>query len=680
MTEKAKAKKRLATLRDELNHHSQLYYVKDDPVISDGEYDTLYQELLALEERYPDIILPDSPSQRVGGAALGQFQSVEHRIPMLSLDNAFGADDLIKFEEKTRRFLNFDGTLDYMGEPKLDGLAVELVYKHGALTLGSTRGDGRFGEDITQNLKTIASIPLKLKSNADGSIPETLEVRGEVYISVEGFNRLNAQRSAAGEKLFANPRNAAAGSLRQLDPKLTAKRPLDFFAYGISDAAHQQDLHTQGAILGFLEASGFKINTLTRHCQSIREIIDLYEHLLNIRADLPYDIDGMVVKVNALDLQRRLGVTARSPRWAIAAKFPASQATTRLLSVEFQVGRTGVITPVANLEPVIVGGVTVSRATLHNKKQIEEKGLLLGDTVLIQRAGDVIQEIVKPIIEKRTGNESVIVFPDKCPECTHKLIQEENIQKGDVEAAFRCPNSSCPAQQLRNLIHFTSKAGLDIEGLGAKAMKQLVSEGLVQKISDLYSLTTDQLSNLEGWGELSAANAVAAIEKSKNTSLSRLLSALGIRHVGEEIANLLEAHFSGSLERILQATIEDLQEIEGVGEQIASSLAGYFTDTTNREMIAKLFNHGLILNSPNIFLKQNLPLSGKVFLFTGSLNSFSRSEAKARVKSLGGQIASSINKKVTHVVAGEKPGSKIQKAQDLNLTIIDENEFLSYIR
>ena len=664
-------RQRLQALRQELNLHAHRYYVLDAPILADAEYDRLFQELVALEQQHPELITPDSPSQRVGGAPLAQFATVPHTVPMLSLENAFDAEELVDFEERLFRFLQSREPIAYVAEPKLDGLAVELVYEDGLFVLGSTRGDGLVGEDITRNLKTIPTIPLRLLTHNGAPVPKRLEVRGEVFIGLADFKKLNEERSTAGEPLFANPRNGAAGSLRQLDPKITATRPLDFYAYGVSDPA-ALPCQNQHALLEHLGSLGFKINPLTHLCRNISEAIDQFALLQAQRPTLPYDIDGMVVKVNDFALQERLGSKARSPRWAIAAKFPASQATTRLVAVEFGVGRTGAITPVAILEPVQIGGVTVHRATLHNEDELRRKGLMLGDTVLVQRAGDVIPEVVKPVVENRTGREHPIAMPTTCPECGVALVRPEQ------EAITRCPNPSCPAQRVRGLIHFTGKSGMDIEGLGKKAVEQLVAQGLVQDIPDIYQLTAEALAALDGWGDKSAENAVRAIAASRTPALAKFLAALGIRHVGEVTAQLLARHFA-SLARLLLAGEDDFLHIEGIGEQVAASLVDYFQDPAVQEMLARLEALGVRVQEENQDAEADGALAGSVFLFTGALNRLSRSEAKARIKELGGQVASGINRKVTHVVLGDSPGSKLTKARQLGLTVITEDEFLRLI-
>ncbi|MBU4260438.1 MAG: NAD-dependent DNA ligase LigA [Proteobacteria bacterium] len=665
--EKEVARKRLRVLRDELAFHGHRYYVLDQPVIADVEYDRLFRELLALEEKFPELVTDDSPSQRVGGAPLEKFAGVQHRHAMLSLENAFSDAELRDFEDRLLRFLKDTPQLSYVAEPKMDGLAVELVYENGLFVQGSTRGDGRTGEDITRNLKTIAAIPLRLQGE---SPPVLLEVRGEVFMGSAGFKKMNEERAAAGESLFANPRNAAAGSLRQLDSRLTARRPLDFYAYGISDPA-QVACPTQHELLAQLMDFGLKVNPLVRLCPKMDEVIAHYRHLLEIRARLDYEIDGMVVKVNSLALQERLGNKARTPRWAVACKFPAFQATTRLLAVDFQVGRTGVVTPVAILEPVAIGGVTVSRATLHNEEEIKRKDLRIGDRVLVQRAGDVIPEIVQPIIDLRTGGEEPVAMPGHCPSCGHTLVREEG------EAALRCINGHCPAQRLRSLIHFTGKTGMDIEGLGKKVMEQLFAEKLVNDIPDIYALRPETLERLDGWASKSAENAVAAIAASQNASLARLLSALGIRHVGEVTAAQLEERFQ-TMENLMAASLEELLTVEGIGEQVAASIRDYFGDPAVQKMLERLRQLG-VAPGKRVAPLGELPLRGAVLLFTGSLSSFSRDEAKGVVKKLGGQVSSSLSRKVTHLVCGDKPGSKLQKAEELGITIIDEKGFQQLI-
>ncbi len=660
------AARRIEQLTRLLNDHAHRYHVLDDPIISDGEYDQLFQELVALEEAYPQLAADDSPTRRVGGAALEKFEQVAHRVAMLSLENGFSDDDLRQFNQRLERYLNQPLSGGFSAEPKLDGLAVELVYEKGSFALGSTRGDGLTGENISAQLRTISSIPLKLR----GQAPELLEVRGEVYMEKQGFARLNESQLASGLPPFANPRNAAAGSLRQLDPAVTARRPLHFFAYGVS-APESTPCSRQSELARYLKERGFPTCPHNRFCADIDEVIEHYATLAAIRHDLPYDIDGMVVKVDEFYLQNRLGFKARAPRWAIARKFPATQATTRLLDVEFQVGRTGAITPVARLEPVVVEGATVSRATLHNQDEIARKDLRIGDTVLVQRAGDVIPEVVKPIKDKRSGAEQPIRMPTHCPACDSELVRPE------AEAVTRCVNPACPSQRLRTLIHYCSKAGLDIEGLGEKNVTQLYDLGLISTIDDIYELDMKVLQNLDGWGEKSAGNVLAALHEARHPALARFLAALGIRYIGEITAALLEQHY-GSLEQLVSASEEELLEIDGIGEQAARSINAYFNDEQVLAMLDQLRQSG-VAPQASVPSTGSLPLAGAVIVFTGGLNKLSRDEAKKLVKEQGGQIASSITRKVTHVVAGEKAGSKLRKAEEAGKQILSEEDFLEML-
>ncbi|MDZ7640534.1 MAG: NAD-dependent DNA ligase LigA [Desulfurivibrio sp.] len=665
-TEQERARQRLARLRELIAYHNHRYYVLDDPEISDGEYDRLFRELEELESRWPELVTADSPSRRVGGAAAAQFAPVRHAVPMLSLENAFAEAELYDFENRLRRFLNFgDQAIAYYAEPKLDGLAVELVYEQGVFTLGATRGDGLVGENISANLQTINDIPRRLPRD---QAPARLDIRGEVCLTVAGFTALNEQRAANGESLFANPRNAAAGSLRQLDPNITAARPLEFFAYGVADA-DVLAVDSQQQISARLAALGFKTIPHGRVCADLAAVIAHFQQLAQLRSQLPYEIDGMVAKVNDLTLQKRLGSKTRTPRWAIAAKFPAVQATTRLLAVEYQVGRTGAVTPVARLEPVTVGGVTVSRATLHNEAEIRRKDLRLEDTVLVQRAGEVIPEVVKPLVDQRNGRQREITLPTHCPECGSRLLRSEG------EAVLRCPNHhDCPAQRLRALIHFCGKAGLDIEGLGKKVLEQLTAAGLVGDIPDIFRLRAEQLAPLPGWGEKKAANAIAAIDQRRRVELSRLLAALGIRHIGEVTAQLLARRF-GTLEEVLAAGEQDFLDIAGIGPQAAAALVTYFAAPGNREMLRQLQEELGLEIQPEGAPEQSQPLREQVLLFTGKLSDWSQDEAKARVKELGGEVATTLNRRVTHLVCGSKPGSKLPKAREMGLTILDEEQF-----
>ncbi len=660
------AEKRIKELQELLREHAYRYYVLDNPVISDGEYDLLFKELLKLEEKYPQFITTDSPSQRVGGAPLDKFVQIRHRTPMLSLENAFNETDLAAFEERLLRFLNRTGPPSYVAEPKLDGLAVEIVYQDGLMVQGSTRGDGIIGEEITAQLRTIPVVPLRLRGSKQG----IFEVRGEVFMGKDGFRQLNEEQTRAGRPIFANPRNAAAGSLRQLDPNVTASRPLQFFAYGVSNPASTGCL-SQYELLGRLHEFGLPVNDLTRRCATISDVLRCFSNLSEIRHSLGYEIDGMVVKVDSFDLQDRLGSKVRAPRWAIAWKFPATQATTKLIRVEFQVGRTGAVTPVAVLTPITVGGVMVSRATLHNQDEIIRKDLRRGDTVLIQRAGDVIPEVVKSIADERDGSETPITMPDRCPACSHLLDRPEG------EAVTRCFNPLCPAQRIRALIHFTSKAGLDIEGLGKKIMEQLFELSIIDSIPDIFLLTVEKLTHLEGWGERSAQNVVAAVEAKKRPPLNRFLAALGIRFIGEVTAQLLEDNF-GSIDKLASAKLEDLMEVNGIGIQAAASIVEYFADEQTKKMFSRLQELGV---APVVVTDRpkDLPLSGLTFLFTGTLKTLSRDEAKMLVKAAGGQITTTVSSKLTHLVTGEKAGSKLKKALDLKKTVISEEDFLDML-
>jgi len=662
--DQGQAAARLQELCEQLRLHAYRYYVLDDPLIADGEYDALFRELLDMEAQHPGLVREDSPSHRVGGAALPFFEAAGHASPMLSLDNIFTSSELTAFAEKLRRYLKSEQTPQLICEPKLDGLAVELVYRDGLLVLGSTRGDGLVGENVTAQLKTVAAIPLRLHEPILGE----LVVRGEVFLGKQGFDQLNAQRARAGEPLFANPRNAAAGSLRQLDPKITAQRPLQFFVYGVASAA-PLGACGQEQVLRRLEQLGLPVNPLIQRCATITDVEVTYQRLLETRHQLAYEIDGLVIKVDALDVQQRLGTTARAPRWAVAWKFPALQATTVIDAVEFQVGRTGAITPVAHLRPVEVNGVQVRRATLHNGDEIHRKDLRVGDTVLVQRAGDVIPEVVKAVAELRTGRETAILFPDRCPECAQPLVANPQ------EAIIRCVNPLCPAQQLQKLIFFAGKNGLDLEGVGKKNVEQLVREGLLHSVADFFRLEAAQLASLDGWGEKSAQKALAAIAAKKEVSLARLIAALGIRHVGEVTAEVLGAHFT-DLDALIAASRDSLLHIDGIGAQTAESLIDFFADADNRHMLSDLHQAGVRILTT---VTKVGGLEGRVFLFTGTLHQCSRDEAKALVKRHGGQVATSLSQRVTDVVIGDKAGSKKKKAEEMGLRLLSEDDFFALI-
>ena len=663
---------RIKKLRELINYHNYLYYVLDQPEISDEEYDALMQELKELEEKYPEAITPDSPTQRVGAPPSEKFGTVIHSVPMLSLDDAFSDTEVREFDQRIRRFLNLsvDESIEYCVEPKIDGVAVELVYENGIFILGSTRGDGYRGEDVTANLRTIRSIPLKL---IDKKIkpPPRLEPRGEVFINKKDFEKLNEEREKEGKPPFANPRNAAAGSLRQLDPNVTASRPLDIFFYGIG-LVEGYSFSTQWEILHTLKDWGLKINPLVRKVKNIEGAIKYHKKMAEIRPQLPYEIDGIVIKVNSLELQNKLGTKARSPRWALAYKFEAPQSVTRITDITLSVGRTGAVTPVAIMEPVKIGGVTVSRATLHNEDEIRKKDIRIGDWVIVRRAGDVIPEVVKPLKERRTGKEKKFVMPKTCPVCGSKLVKKEG------EAVWRCPNPDCFPRLVRQIAHFASKNAMDIDGLGEKVAEQLVSAGLVKDLADIYYLKLSDLLSLERFGEKSAKNLLNAIEASKKTTLARFIYGLGIRHVGEVTAQLLADHFR-SIEKLANATKEELEAIEGIGPEVASSIVSWFRDKKNREMLKRLLEAGIEFTDLSTPSEKEKKLEGKTFLFTGALEHMTRSEASDKVRALGGRVASSLSKKVDYLVVGKNPGSKYRKAQELGIKIIDEQEFLKMI-
>ncbi len=664
--------KEIEELREKIRYHNYRYYVLNEPEISDAEYDRLFRRLVELEQKYPELITPDSPTQRVGTEPQKGFRQIKHRQPMLSLDDCFSEEELREFDARTKRFLGDVSQIEYTAEPKIDGLAVELVYEKGRLTVASTRGDGYVGEDVTANIKTIMSVPLVLRQKKKGlPVPDLLEVRGEVYMEKEAFKRLNKEREEKGLPLFANPRNAAAGSLRQLDPRVTAKRPLDMFCYGVGEVSDLGPIKTHYELMRQLQQWGFRVNMpYLRLCKSVDEVIEYCNYLEEIRDTLLYEIDGAVIKVNDLELQKKLGSKARSPRWAIAYKFAPVQETTKILDIEVQVGRTGVLTPVAILEPVEIGGVIVKRATLHNQEEIEKKDIRIGDTVVVQRAGDVIPEVVMPVKSKRTGNEKKFKMPDHCPVCGTKVVQK----KGEV--AIRCPNKNCPAQIRAALKHFVSKGAMDIEGIGERIIDQMVEKGLVKEEPDIYYLTIQDLKKLDGIQDKSAKNILNAIEKSKNTTLSRFIYALGIRHVGEHTAQLLAEHFK-SLERLKNASLQELLSIKGIGEETARSIKAFFEDEKNLKNIERLLNAGITFEE--VKPKEGSPIAGKTFVFTGALKSMTREKAKKMVIEKGGRVASQVSRNVDYVVVGESPGSKLNKAKQLGKKTITEEEFLKML-
>lgn len=663
--EAAKARHEIERLKNEINRHNYLYYVLDKPEVTDAEYDRLMRRLQELEKEFPDLVTPDSPTQRVGAAPLKAFGAIRHTIPMLSLDNAFSPEEAAEFDERIKRFLrmSLDAPIVYAAEPKLDGLAIELVYENGVFTKGSTRGDGYVGEDVTQNLKTIKSIPLRLIEPRKGVIPDYIEVRGEVFLPLESFRKINREKERKGETLFANPRNAAAGSLRQLDPRVTASRPLDLFCWGIgeiSGASFKTHLET----LEFIRSVGLKTAPMVKPVKGIKEALKYHHELEKKREELGYELDGIVLKVNDLDLQERLGVLTRSPRWAIAYKFAPKQESTVVKAIEVGVGRTGALTPVAVLEPVAVGGVTIEHATLHNQDEIDRKDVRPGDTVIVQRAGDVIPEIAEVVKEKRPHGARPYKIPEKCPRCG-SMVEK-------IGAIHFCTGGlSCPAQLKESIRHFASKRAMDIEGLGDMHVEQFVEKGLIRDVADVYYLKKDDILRLERWGGKSADNLIRAIENSKKPTLERFIFALGIRGVGEHMARLLAKKF-GDLDSVMNAGEKDLLETYEIGPETATSIIDFFKEKHNRDVIEKLKKAGLEIHGRK---KGGGKLGGKVFLFTGTLKSFTRDEAKELVESEGGEAAASVSKRVDYVVAGDEPGSKYERAKELGLKIIDEEEF-----
>ena len=662
-------KKRAERLRSEINRHNYLYYVLDSPEISDQDYDALMRELRELEEKYPGLITPDSPTQRVGAPASGRFAPVPHAVPMLSLDDAFSREEVMAFDQRIKKFLGRTHDITYMLEPKMDGLAVELIYENGVFVQGSTRGDGLVGEDVTANLRTVRSIPLRLIA-PEGKIPELVEARGEVFMNIADFRALNRKRQEKGETPFANPRNAAAGSLRQLDPAVTASRPLDIFLYGVGRVSGKS-FRSQEEILAFLRNIGLRTNPLAEKHRGINHAIEYHDRMARLRASLPYEIDGTVIKVNSIELQDRLGAKARSPRWAIAFKFQAARAITRIKEIALSIGRTGTVTPVAIMEPVRVGGVVVSRATLHNEDEIKRKDIRAGDWVIIQRAGDVIPEVVKPLVERRDGSERPFRMPTTCPVRGSRLVRKEG------EAAWRCPNPECFPRLVKKIAHFASKAAMDIDGLGPKVVEQLVQAGLVRDIADIYSLTMDDLLGLERFGEKSARNLLSAIEKSRSTTLARFLYALGIRHLGEVSAQRLADHF-GSIEAVMKAAPSDIRKIPGMGDELATSIPEWFRDEKNRRTLERLLAAGIRFPSDGNSGGAR-PFMGKSFVFTGTLPHLKRNQAKEMVRMAGGKVVSSVSSKTDYVVAGKNPGSKLDKARKLGVEVIDEQKFMDML-
>lgn len=666
MSDQQSAAAEMSDLREQLHHHNHLYYTLDAPEIPDAEYDRMLRCLQEMEAEYPELITADSPTQRVGSPPLDAFQQVTHELPMLSLDNAFSDAELDDFNKRVLERLKITTPIEFACEPKLDGIAISLIYSEGTLVLGATRGDGTTGEDITQNVRTVGSVPLKLSGE---HIPQRLEVRGEIYMPKEGFNALNTRARANDEKLFANPRNAAAGSLRQLDSRVTAQRPLEMCAYSVGLAEGWELPARHSEILRKLAEWGFLINPEMAVVEGIAACQDYYQKLAEKRNQLPYEIDGIVFKVNEIKLQQKLGFISRAPRWAIARKFPAQEELTTLLDVEFQVGRTGAITPVARLEPVLVGGVTVSSATLHNEDEIKRLGVRVGDTVIIRRAGDVIPQVVSVVADRRPENTQAIRFPKHCPVCDSPTVQVPG------EAVQRCSGGMvCEAQMKESIKHFASRKAMDIDGLGDKLVEQLVDTGLIKSIVDIYQLTLEQIADMERMGTKSAANLLEALEKSKQTTLARFIYSLGIRGVGEATARNLAKHF-GNLEALMSAGEDALLAINDVGPVVTEFITDFFSNPQSREQIQALRDLGLHWSEAEVSAA-DLPLSGLTYVLTGTLESFSRDKAKEYLQELGANVSGSVSKNTHCVVAGSGAGSKLKKAEQLDVKIINEAALL----
>ena len=670
MTEKIPEdkKKEIEKLVKELNYHCYRYYVIDSPVISDEDYDRLYLHLKELEEKY-NYILPDSPTQRIGAPPLDKFEKVKHTEPMLSLDNAFSYDEVREFDERVKRFLKSEGDVEYTVEPKYDGLAIELTYRDGFLYRASTRGDGYEGEEVTKNIRTIKSVPLKIE---DVEVPKEIDIRGEVYMDIDEFEKLNNEREKKEEPLFANPRNAAAGSVRQLDSSVTAARKLHLACYGIG-AVKGIEFRKQWEFIKWLEKARFPVPAVVKLVKGIDKVIHVIEEIEEKRRSFPFETDGSVIKVNAFELQMRLGIKTREPRWAVAYKFPAHQGTTRIKEIVPSVGRTGVITPIAMFEPVRIGGVTVSRSTLHNWDEMHRKDIKVGDTVVVERAGEVIPHVVMVVKEKRTGKEKPFPIPDKCPVCGSKVVREEG------EVAVRCIGLNCPAQVQEKIRHFASRGAMDIEGLGEKNVELLYSKGLIRHFVDIYRLKKEYLLNLPRFAEKSAQNLIDAIERSKKTTLSRFLYALGILHVGEFAAKLLAKNFE-RLENLYKVRPDRIMDIRQMGEKIALSISEFFNDPENLRTLKTLKSLGLNITNPDFETKkkEKQPLDGLTFVLTGTLPR-PRNEVEDMIESLGGQASSSVSKSTDYLIVGEDPGSKLQKAESFGVKKISYDELLKII-
>jgi len=677
MNNKYDIKKRINNLRTALREHNYKYYVLDAPSISDEAYDALLRELKKLEDENPEFLSKNSPTQRIGGEPLKTFLKTQHKMRQWSYDNIFDFEELKKWEEKILKLKNKEQSLlreklEYVCELKIDGLKIVLTYKNGELETGATRGDGVVGEDVTENVRTIKSIPLVLKEKID-----VISV-GEIWLSDEELMRINKEREKAGLPFFANARNAGAGSMRQLDPKIAANRKLDSFVYDI-DEVKIKTPNTQTEELELLKKLGFKVNQKYKLCKNIKEVQEFYEHCIKIKDKEKYGIDGIVIKINSIKIQKALGYTGKAPRYGVAYKFPAEQTTTKVLDIRIQVGRTGVLTPVAHLTPIVVAGSTVSRATLHNEDEIKRLDVRVGDTVIIQKAGDVIPDIVEVLKDLRTGKEKIFSMPRACPVCGCNIKKETIGYREDKSAGYYCANKKCFAQELERIVHFVSKKGMNIDGMGERIVEQLVHEGLVADSADIYELQKGDLEPLERFAEKSADNLIKAIEKSKKVELRKFIFALGIRHVGEETAELLANKFS-MINHIKKASYEELDEIEGVGEIVARSVYDWMRDPQNEKLLKRLLEYITFAKARHLQTAKVLPLLEKIFVLTGTLSSMSRDEAKERIKSLGGKVSSSISSKTDYVVAGEDPGSKYKQAKELGVKIINEKEFLKLLR
>jgi len=661
------SKAEVARLRQELNEHNYHYYVLDAPVITDQAYDRLLRRLQQLEAEFPELVTADSPTQRVGSEPASHFETVAHEVPMLSLDNAFDDEELFSFDRRLRDKLERDSTLGYCAEPKLDGLAVSLLYEAGNLSRAATRGDGRSGENITANARTIASVPLRLVGE---NLPRRIEVRGEVYMELEGFDALNQSQGQAGGKVFANPRNAAAGSLRLLDSRITASRPLTFCSYGIGLCEGFELPASQFQQMHYLRSIGIPVSRQIELLDSIEDCLDYHQRILEQRDRLAFDIDGVVFKLDNTAWQREAGFVSRAPRWAIAYKFPAQEVMTRLLDVDFQVGRTGALTPVARLEPVAVGGVMVSNATLHNMDEIERKDVRIGDIVIVRRAGDVIPEVVAPVLQQREGDLKLPQMPSRCPVCDSEVLQQPG------QAAYRCVGGLvCAAQRKEAIKHYASRKALDIEGLGDKLVEQMVEQGMIASIADLYHLSLDQLAGLERMAEKSARNLLDALEQSKRTTLARFIYALGIREVGEATAEALAGYF-GAIDALMDADEEVLQQVEDVGPVVAGNIRHFFDQEKNRGIVEKILLQGVRWPQLDVAQQQQLQtLEGKTYVISGTLEGLSRDQAAKMLKARGARVSSSVSSKTTAVISGDNPGSKVTKAEELGVEILDQIGF-----